>query len=133
MELFVNAIIRPLEHLEFLANYIIWQVESMEFFINRTIRKLDCLKILVNASVQYLDWLDILIKVTFLNVDDSYFPLSSHSQWLDDFLDQSSVCFFDFFFVAQRIEGIAHFCLVVLVRWLWLSWLSPACFLAPLR
>lgn len=55
------------------------------------------------------------MKATLRSFGDYLSPLPSNSQGLDNLLNQSGVGFFDFFFVAQRVEGICDFCLVVLV------------------
>lgn len=44
-----------------------------------------------------------------------YYPLPPHSQWFNHLFDQLGISFFDLFFVAEWVEGICYFCLVVFV------------------
>ena len=41
--------------------------------------------------------------------------LPPHSQWFNHLFDQLGIGFFDLFFVAEWVEGIGYFCLVVFV------------------
>ena len=41
--------------------------------------------------------------------------LPPHSQWFNHLFDQLGIGFFDLFFVAEWVEGVCYFCLVVFV------------------
>ena len=41
--------------------------------------------------------------------------LPPHSQWFNHLFDQLGIGFFDLFFVAEWVEGIGYFCLIVFV------------------
>ena len=41
--------------------------------------------------------------------------LPPHSQWFNNLFDQLGIGFFDLFFVAEWVEGVCYFCLVVFV------------------
>ena len=41
--------------------------------------------------------------------------LPPHSQWFNNLFDQLGIGFFDLFFVAEWVEGICYFCLVVFI------------------